>query len=160
METSQIATTFFSLFRGFKQNMQRELKAMDADITILHFITLKEAGNFQPCTAQALTDIMGLDKAQLSRILKELISKQLIKKKQNPEDKRSQLLFITKKGEHYLTQLNQAEERLVSRMIRHTKAKDMKQWVQLTQKMADNISALEDKTKESALQTHRQAADD
>lgn len=142
MKKSQIATSFFSLFRGFKQSMQQELKTMDVDITILHFITLKEIGAVQPCTAQLLTEVMGLDKAQISRILKELINKALIRKEANPEDKRSQLLFVTTKGRRYLEWFNQAEERLATIMIKQIKSAEVKQWVTVTQQMTNNLSEL------------------
>lgn len=138
-----IATSFIYLFRRFKQQMQIQVKALDLDITFLHFIALKEISLIDQCTPQMLADILCRDKGQITRLLKELINKGIVHKVPNPADKRSQYLSITDKGQEYIQISAVAEQNVFKAMMADIPATDMKVWQQITDLMSHNLSKAE-----------------
>ncbi|WP_295798325.1 MarR family transcriptional regulator [uncultured Microbulbifer sp.] len=91
-------------------------------------------------TAQSIAQRMQRDKAQITRVLKELINDVLIEKQANPQDGRSQLLFPTRKGSAVMTQLLEAEEETAKAMTRSLTNQELQEFAELTARMVANLT--------------------
>jgi DNA-binding MarR family transcriptional regulator len=69
------------------------------DLSVAEWWTLGQLAVKSPGTASGIVDLTQNDKAQVSRAVTMLIQKGLVRKQNNPEDKRSSLLFLTEKGQ-------------------------------------------------------------
>jgi DNA-binding MarR family transcriptional regulator/GNAT superfamily N-acetyltransferase len=67
--------------------------------------------------ASRLMTILRLDKSYLSRLLRGLEKARLISRKRSPEDARSVLLSLTKKGQQVFSGLNGASDRQIGRLL-------------------------------------------
>ncbi len=139
MDRTHFATSLFSLFRVFKHNMLEELQLLDLQIPFLHLVILKEIQLGEPATAQQLTKTMGLDKAQVSRTLKELHTNGFVEKLPNPVDKRMHWLSLTPDGLKQVALFEQAETRVAERMIQGLKPEDAQQWIDLVEQITNNL---------------------
>jgi DNA-binding MarR family transcriptional regulator len=57
-----------------------------------------ELGHHAPCTLNALSERIGVDKTQLSRTVARLIARGLVRRRPNPRDNRALRLSLTQKG--------------------------------------------------------------
>jgi DNA-binding MarR family transcriptional regulator len=55
-------------------------------------------GRRKPVTVNRLSDLLGMDKAQLSRALSNLVTRKLVARSANPEDSREVLVALTEAG--------------------------------------------------------------
>ena len=83
---------------------------------------------------------MQRDKAQITRVLKELLNDGLIEKRPNPKDGRSQLLIPTERGAAVLTELIQAEQNTADVMTRSLGQQELEQFAELAARMVENLT--------------------
>ena len=55
-------------------------------------------GRRKPITAAGLAELLGMDKAQLSRALSDLVRRKLVRRSANPEDSREVLVVLSEAG--------------------------------------------------------------
>ncbi|MCI1880678.1 MAG: MarR family transcriptional regulator [Sporolactobacillus sp.] len=77
-------------------------------------------------TAADLSKRFDIDKGYLSRVLKKLERRGLVKKEQFPGDKRVFILQITKDGQSELDQLIQLSNKIVEEKIKHLSPEELK----------------------------------
>lgn len=68
------------------------------DLSVAEWWTIGQLAVSSPSTVSELVDTTQNDKAQVSRSATSLIGKGLVKKEDNPSDKRSSLLSLTEQG--------------------------------------------------------------
>lgn len=68
------------------------------DLSVAEWWTLGQLAVKSPGTVSGIVELTQNDKAQVSRAVTMLIQKGLVRKENNPEDKRSSLLYLTEKG--------------------------------------------------------------
>jgi DNA-binding MarR family transcriptional regulator len=69
---------------------------------------------------------MGGDKAQVNRLIKELVNQDLITKNDNQKDKRSQLLTLSAKGNEIIILFKTAEKYVFDKMANDITIKKLK----------------------------------
>lgn len=69
------------------------------DLSVAEWWTLGQLAVKSPGTVSGIVELTQNDKAQVSRSVTILIQKGLVRKEDNPEDKRSSLLYLTEKGQ-------------------------------------------------------------
>lgn len=69
------------------------------DLSVAEWWTLGQLVVESPGTVSGIVELTQNDKAQVSRAVTLLIEKGLVRKENNPEDKRSSLLFLTDEGQ-------------------------------------------------------------
>jgi DNA-binding MarR family transcriptional regulator len=84
---------------------------------------------------------MQRDKAQITRVLNELLEDGYISKIANPEDRRSQLLRLSAKGKEIVTQLNAIERTANKAMTANLSNEDMHAFIRIANIMVDNLAA-------------------
>ena len=98
MHNESISETIFNLVHAFKLTMRSELKANQLGLNAMYVKCLTYIKRAETCTANDIVNHFARDKAQIARVIKEMIDKQWVQKSANPEDKRSQLLSLTESG--------------------------------------------------------------
>ena len=83
---------------------------------------------------------MGRDKAQINRLIKELLSQELIIKTDNEKDKRSHLLTLSVKGIEIITLFKTAEKQLFDKMVNNVSAEEVADFIQLSQTLKANLN--------------------
>lgn len=69
-------------------------------------------------TAKQICDIAGLHKTKVSRAIRALERKRFVRRTENPEDRRSEFLTLTKLGEAALADLSSDAGRLVEKFVK------------------------------------------
>lgn len=105
-------------------------------LPITHIRVLKAVCNNQHSTAHSIAVRMRRDKAQITRVLKELLDGDLIVKADNPDDGRSQLLKPTADGRKIVRKVKTLEARVMGQMTQKLKLDEVKQFILLANKMA------------------------
>ncbi|MEL0614429.1 MarR family winged helix-turn-helix transcriptional regulator [Marinomonas arenicola] len=96
---SNLDESLHRLIHCYKSQVKRTISDSHLDLHIGHIRALKCIRNIPKCSAQVISQRMNLDKSQVARIIKELLSKGHIEKHPNPDNHRSQLLLLTQSGQ-------------------------------------------------------------
>lgn len=108
--------------RAFNRNYVRsigllEKTMLNSDYSLTESQILFIVHQQKKTTATDINKILNLDEGYLSRIIKKLISKSLLTKKQSPVDKRCYEIMMTKKGIKVQEKLDQLSTESVRRVI-------------------------------------------
>jgi DNA-binding MarR family transcriptional regulator len=140
MKEELLLGSIFKLFRLLTGQMIQNIKDQGIELTPMHVRTLKIIRMNEYCTTQTVVGIMYRDKAQVTRLVNELVKKELVYKKANPEDKRSQFLLLTDKGNEIFEQLRPTEHNFVKKMTHDIDKKKLAKFTEVIDLMAENLS--------------------
>lgn len=135
----ELSEALFSLVHKVRNNMQHEIKLLALDLSPMHLKSLKVISIIDDCTGQKLADFMGRDKAQINRLIKELVCQELITKADNEKDKRSQFLLLSVKGIEIMNMFQNAEKQVFNKMINDISPEQIEDFIQVTQKLKNNL---------------------
>ncbi|WP_339723071.1 MarR family transcriptional regulator [uncultured Paraglaciecola sp.] len=139
----ELSEALFNLVHTVRINMQKEIKLNALGLSPMHFKSLKVISKIENCTGQKLADFMGRDKAQINRLIKELISQELITKIDNENDKRSQFLVLSEKGVKIIKVFKKAEKKVFNKMIHELTPEQIANFVEVSQKLKNNLSQID-----------------
>jgi DNA-binding MarR family transcriptional regulator len=111
-------------FVGDADAMLAELDFGRAHHRVLHFV-----GRNPGMTVAQLLDILQITKQSLSRVLKELIEKDLIYQKEGEIDRRQRLLYLTENGNQLWRKLVEPQKRRFTEAVKdnhHSASADMR----------------------------------
>jgi len=106
-----------NLLHGFKNLLNKALTVYEWPLSTTHFKVMLFIEKMQPCTSLAVTAKLKRDKAQVARLIQDLLKSGFIQKTPNPTDKRSQLLELTDVGHHTFQEVNQAKQVMLDRLF-------------------------------------------
>ncbi|REG82900.1 MarR family winged helix-turn-helix transcriptional regulator [Marinomonas pollencensis] len=129
----------FSLIHTVRNTMIQQLKSLDINLSPMHLKALKAVSKIDQCTGQKLADFMGRDKAQINRLIKELVNQDLVVKTSNEQDKRSQLLILASSGETLIKQFNRVEKDVFEAMSAELAGDKLEEFIEMTQKFKSNL---------------------
>ncbi|WP_159820382.1 MarR family winged helix-turn-helix transcriptional regulator [Colwellia sp. 20A7] len=136
----ELSEAIFGLVHTVRNNMMQEIKLLSIDLAPMHLKALKVISIMDDCTGQKLADYIGRDKAQINRLIKELVSQELITKIDNKNDKRSHLLKLSVKGDKIIALFRTAEKRVFNKMANDISPEKIDDFIQLTQILQSNLS--------------------
>lgn len=116
MHDKSLPELFFHLLHAMKSKLHQELEGLGIEVTPLHMWMLKKIATSDSCTAQALSVQLGRDKAQITRLVNGLLASELVTRTPNPNDKRSQILLLTDKGEGLVSKMKEINDKLSASM--------------------------------------------
>ncbi|MCQ1058969.1 MarR family winged helix-turn-helix transcriptional regulator [Photobacterium sp. DNB23_23_1] len=140
MSESKSLESVFHLVHMLKRHMHEHIEQLDLSITPMHMRVLKIIKKKQICTAVDIAHFLNRDKAQVTRLLNELIKQSLIEKVPNPEDKRSQCLLVTSEGAEILANLAIIDGQMNERMMKGISNEELKEFERITGLMAENLA--------------------
>lgn len=136
---SDLQKTFIQIIYGLKTAMRNTMKEKDVTLSPLYFMMLKGMHEIENCTAHNLTEFTQRDKGQVTRLIKELIAQDFVRKKANPSDKRSQFLYLTEKGLACYLELQAADNEALTFMRSQISDKELQKFLSVGQKMVANL---------------------
>lgn len=145
MTDTEMGEALHRLLHTYKRAMRHAYREAGITLPIAHIRTLKIIRSQQhraddACTAQLLAARLERDKAQIARVVKDLLGDGLIEKHDNPEDRRSQILRLTDQGTDTLDQIKAAETRAGKRMAKGLSEGELNTFVHLAGVMTDNLT--------------------
>lgn len=130
----------FSLMHSFRNNMMHEIKMLDLDLSPMHLKSLKIISTIEGCTGQKLAAFMGRDKAQINRLIKDLVNQEFVIKTCDTKDKRIQHLTLSPSAEEVVSQFNLVENKVVNAMSKGIEAEKIEQFIEIANKLKNNLT--------------------
>jgi DNA-binding MarR family transcriptional regulator len=105
------------------------------DVSSCQIKYLSVISEYEKITLSDVAKRLNITKPSANAIINKLINLNYVRKEQSEDDKRQYFLYIDKKGEKALKQLNQAHENFVNHMIEKLGEKDFQKLVELIEKV-------------------------
>lgn len=138
MDTPLI-NSLFSLMQHYRVTIREVINANELGLNAMHVRCLYIINETENCTANDIVQKMQRDKAQVARLVKELITLDLIEKKASVEDKRRFILSFTEQGKKLLTKLLQAQKEINETMCKGLSEEQVKTFSTVVDKMNSNL---------------------
>ncbi|MBE0442732.1 MAG: MarR family winged helix-turn-helix transcriptional regulator [Psychrobacter sp.] len=139
MSKYALSETLHQLIHTYTNLLLEGVKRQELDLSVTHIRTLKGVCQNPEVTAKSIAQRMQRDKAQVTRALNDLLVADLIVKKDNPLDGRSQLLQPTAKGKAVMAKLNAAEEWTREQLTQHLTEAELNAFLQVSKTMINNV---------------------
>lgn len=134
----KIAESLHQLVHSYRHHMREEASRSGISIPVSHIRSLKCIHRIQNCHAKDIAERLSLDKSQITRVLKELVSLGYVKKVRNPDNHRSQLLSLTESGDALLNKLMALDQLAVEKMTRHLTEQQIVDFIYIAEMMTNN----------------------
>jgi DNA-binding MarR family transcriptional regulator len=99
-------------------------------------------GAYQPISVNEVSRRTHIDKAWISRSLRGLLSRKLIKRTKHPSDSRASLLSLTKKGEELLREIAPVAEEYQRQLLQGQRTRDVDRVLDLLSARAEEMFQL------------------
>ena len=129
----------FRLVHAFKSCLAAELEAEGLSVAPTHMKILKMIAAMDGCTAQRIAQSINRDKAQVNRVIQDLVAQGMVERMRNPADKRSQLLHLSDKGKVTLESMNAVEHRVLCQMTHGIDAERQQAFIDLAEQLRSNL---------------------
>ncbi|WP_322804033.1 MarR family transcriptional regulator [Vibrio alfacsensis] len=140
MSNPRTLDNLFQLVHVLKRQLHEQVEQLSLPIAPMHVRVIKIISKNSPCTAMDIVNILDRDKAQVTRLIKTLIEEDFIKKEPNPNDKRSQCLLTTDKGNEVLNKIRAIDTQILDKMTRDVSAEELEAFQLVARKLAENLS--------------------
>ncbi|WP_136068634.1 MarR family winged helix-turn-helix transcriptional regulator [Modicisalibacter radicis] len=125
---------------AYRAGLRTAAREADIPVAVTHIRVMKAICHRPQSTAHSIAKRMSRDKAQIARVLNELLDAELIVKTPNPEDRRSHWLTPTPAGERLMMQIRELERQTAERMTAGLSEADIARFLQLINHMSDNMA--------------------
>lgn len=139
MNTKKLPESFMFLMICYRVEMTSLINQSDIGVSLAQCKALKVVTMVESCTPMDIARANHLEKAQVTRILKELIEKDIIIKAPNPNDKRSQMISMTEKGLSVMAKVRELEQSILARMTEGVSVEDIDIFNQVSNKFSENL---------------------
>ncbi|EKF76072.1 MarR family transcriptional regulator [Alcanivorax hongdengensis A-11-3] len=136
---SDIRHALWQLAFQFKVSTKRAIRDYGLPLNGMHVRTLHLIRSQPDCTANQLATITGRDKAQITRLLKELEAMALITRTPHPGDRRSQIVALSDTGRELMARTVEAEKAVEKRLLKGMSKEEVSTFVSLAHKMLENL---------------------
>ena len=135
-DDSDIRQVLWQLAFQFKVSSKRAVRDYDLPLNGMHIRLLQMIRRHPDCTAQQIAGVTGRDKAQITRVIKELESMALITR---TPDRRAQLLSLNEKGRGLMARIKDAEDEVKKTLLKGINKKDQNTFIEIGNRMLDNL---------------------
>jgi DNA-binding MarR family transcriptional regulator len=135
-----VIETAFNLAHAIKRQLSGQLEAKNLSIAPMHIRVLKIIDKQKSCTAIDIAGFCRRDKAQITRLVKQLIEQGLVRKEPNPDDKRSQFLVLTSQGLALQESLLLFSEEMQKHITQGVNSEDLETFVRVAEQMTKNLA--------------------
>ncbi|WP_061008529.1 MarR family transcriptional regulator [Vibrio sp. CUB2] len=140
MSNPKSLDNLFHLVHILKRQLHEQIEQLELPIAPMHVRVIKIISKQSPCTAMDVVNFLNRDKAQVTRLIKTLIEEGFIEKKPNPEDKRSQCLLTTEKGNEVLAKIKAVDAEIFQKMTLNVSEEELEAFQLVAGKLAENLS--------------------
>ncbi|HYD80685.1 MAG TPA: MarR family transcriptional regulator [Paucimonas sp.] len=130
-----------ALIFALKANLQSSLRDDGAELTAMEARALNFVAR-NPDSSQAdLVQHSGRDKAQITRVIKQLEERGLLRRTARPDDRRSLRLSLTDEGRTAQKRVQQHRKRLAKSLMAGFDAGEREQAIRLLERLRSNVGA-------------------
>ncbi|MEH0669142.1 MarR family winged helix-turn-helix transcriptional regulator [Vibrio owensii] len=140
MSNPKSLDNLFHLVHVLKRQLHEHIEQLELPIAPMHVRVIKIISKQSPCTAMDVVNFLNRDKAQVTRLIKTLIEEGFIEKRPNPEDKRSQCLLTTEKGNEVLAKIKAVDAEIFQKMTLNVSEEELEAFQLVAGKLAENLS--------------------
>ncbi|MEL0659933.1 MarR family transcriptional regulator [Psychromonas arctica] len=134
-----IANTLFTLMQSYRVTIRKAINANELGLNAMHVRCLHIIAGNKGCTANDIVNQTQRDKAQIARLVKELIGLNLIDKRASEEDKRSYILSFTVQGNELFNKLLNAEQQVNELMCQNLTPQQIQAFSNVASIMSQNM---------------------
>lgn len=140
MTDTAVGESLHQLMHAYKRALRQAYAKTELNLTVSHIRTLKAIRSQAPCTAQHIAQHTQRDKAQITRLLRDLFDADIIARSPHPEDRRSQLLALTDHGRAVLAQVDGCERDAHEQLSDGMTPEDLDAFLRLSRLMISNLN--------------------
>ncbi len=122
--------------------MTEKMHAERLSVSFFQALVLLAIGRFDECTAHDIVVVMRKDKAQITRLINELIALEMVTRTKSEKDRRQSLLHLTETGNKYFQRLNDIRTQLNTDMTQGLTAEQQRIMQEALIIMRKNLSPL------------------
>ena len=111
-------------------------------LTVEQFVLLKNINGEDALSQSQLCEIVKKSAANVTRILDRLQKKSLVKRKQNPVDRRSTLLVLTEQGEEMVEKVSSLFESFSEHLTKEMSTQEQDLLIEFLEKIQGNLDLL------------------
>lgn len=141
MTNSALGDSLHRLMHAYKRQLRSGIQHHQISLPITHIRVLKAIYRIPEITAGSIAQRMSQDKAQITRVLNELVQLGLVEKTANSKDRRSHFLVATHTGVELLSRVDLLEEQAAAHMTANLSSAELASFVRIANIMIDNASA-------------------
>ncbi|MCH1924007.1 MarR family transcriptional regulator [Shewanella sp. C31] len=112
-----IQQQLFMVLEAYKSALQSQFSQHLPQLSLSHFLVMRLIGAEGTVTPLQVAQRLRRDKAQITRLLAELVDKAWLLKQPHPQDRRSVQLLLTPAGEALLQHATALEQQLSQQML-------------------------------------------
>ena len=139
MPQQNLASTLFTLTQSYRLIVRDAINASELGLNALHVKCLHIIADTRHCTANDIVNKTQRDKAQIARLIKELLSLSLISKCADENDKRCFILSLTEQGNTLFDKLLASEQQINDQMCKNLNPQQIKDFLNTAQEMIKNM---------------------
>ncbi|GAD90216.1 hypothetical protein VHA01S_037_00040 [Vibrio halioticoli NBRC 102217] len=140
MDKNTVSEAIFNIVHSYRNAIRAELQTQHSSLNGMHARCLSFIERNTQCTANDIVQHFSRDKAQVARLVKEMINNGWLIKSPNPEDKRSQLLSLTEQGIALSQQISNAQQKIQDKMQQDLSEQELETFVSVMEKLANNLT--------------------
>lgn len=114
---SEIADALQALTHSWRRRMRQTAQAIEPALHGGELRLIVVLGHHPGMTPKALAEVVGTDKAQLTRSLDRLVEQGWLERRAHPLDGRSRCLYLSDSGQALYARLRQAREAQAAQML-------------------------------------------
>ncbi|MCA2014773.1 MarR family winged helix-turn-helix transcriptional regulator [Vibrio tritonius] len=140
MDRNSLEQQIANLTQSLRENISKELIKKEITLTFYQSLVLFRIAEKTPCTAHDVVVSTKKDKAQITRLVNDLIAIGYLDRAPNPKDKRQLLLTLTAAGQECFEEIRAVREKISEKMTRgipQNQQQEMLRWIQL---MENNLA--------------------
>ena len=134
-----LANTLFALMQNYRVTIREAINAGELGLNAMHVRCLHIIATTTQCTANDIVNQTQRDKAQIARLVKELIALKLINKDASEHDKRCFILSFTSGGRSLYDKLLAAEQQVNAQMCKNLNPQQINDFLHTAQQMIKNM---------------------
>tara|TARA_R110000744_G_scaffold199219_8_gene318483 strand:- start:5833 stop:6267 length:435 start_codon:yes stop_codon:yes gene_type:complete len=138
---SQFIEQVITISERYRIAIRSAINASELGIGAMHVRSLAVIAKSPACTANCIVNELARDKAQVARIVKELVNANLIQKCAHANDKRSQTLSLTENGQSLMDKLHIAKAKINEQITQGLTPVQIRQFEQTARRIADNLQS-------------------
>jgi len=139
---------FRSQLRRLERQAERSLERSTAccGVTLVQCHTLVELDEAGPLNLSELAKRMELDKSTVSRTIDSLVGSSLVKRKEDPDNRRAVILRLTRSGKSQLGKIHGVSDRFYQQILQNVPEDRMDKLTKCLELLADALSKVDTKS--------------
>ncbi len=137
--TESIQEQLFGLLFEITAQLRKAIKESPHNVTPMQQKALGFFNHFPGSSQQEFVDRLGRDKAQVTRLIKDLVERELLNRVNDPNDNRSYKIHLSKKGVNVFRQVRKLENKVFNKLLSGFEPEDLEVIQKVFSNMRSNL---------------------